>query len=172
MIQDLFATAIAASAGDELNALAREETVTLKMGVGVLLSILAGPAVAACEFEVEVGDSLQYNVAEMTADKSCELIKVTIKHTGNLPAIAMGHNWVLSRAGDLSGIAADGISAGIDNNYVKPDDDRVFAATKIVGGGESDTIEFSTSTLNGDEFVFFCSFPGHSSIMKGTFKLV
>jgi azurin len=40
-----------------------------------------------------------------------------------------------------------------------------------VGGGQSDTIKFATSALKqGEAYSFFCSFPGHSAIMKGAFK--
>jgi len=37
------------------------------------------------------------------------------------------------------------MSAGIENDYVKPDDSRVYAHTKVVGGGESTTIEITHS---------------------------
>ncbi|MEM1263253.1 MAG: azurin [Pseudomonadota bacterium] len=128
-------------------------------------------AMADCEFTVEVGDGLQYSVTEMTAEKSCGTVKVTITHTGTLPAQGMGHNWVLSAASDVDSIAMDGISAGFDNNYLPPGDERILASTKLVGGGESATVEFSVADLAGD-LMFFCSFPGHTALMKGTFKLV
>ena len=47
---------------------------------------------------------------------------------------------------------------------------RVIAATAIVGGGESATVTFSTATLTaGERYAFFCTSPGHSSVMHGTF---
>ena len=46
------------------------------------------------------------------------------------------------------------------------------AHTKIIGGGESDSVTFPVAKLAAaDSYTFFCSFPGHSSIMKGTLKL-
>lgn len=127
---------------------------------------------AACDFTVEVGDTLQYSVNEMVAESSCETINVTITHTGSLPKVAMGHNWVLSKTEDKNAIASDGMTAGIDNDYVKPGDPRVLAHTKIVGGGESDSVSFSPSDLTpGSDYTFFCSFPGHAGIMSGKFVL-
>jgi len=56
-----------------------------------------------------------------------------------------------------------------DNNYLKPDDERVIGATDIIGGGEQASTTFSVEGLNKDEeYMFFCSFPGHIGIMKGT----
>jgi azurin len=38
----------------------------------------------------------------------------------------------------------------------------------VIGGGETTTVTFPTSKLKkGGDYTFFCSFPGHWSIMKG-----
>ena len=69
--------------------------------------------------------------------------------------------------------AADGVAAGLPQNYVKAGDARVVAHTKIIGGGESDSVSFAPAKLATDgSYTFFCSFPGHSALMKGTLKLV
>ena len=60
------------------------------------------------------------------------------------------------------------IVAGLDKEYVKPDDERVIAHTKMLGGGESDTVTFKTEALEvGGDYDFFCSYPGHAAVMKG-----
>jgi azurin len=65
------------------------------------------------------------------------------------------------------------MKAGLDNNYIKPGDDRVIAHTKVVGGGESDSVTFDVAKLKaGQDYMFFCSYPGHAALMKGTLKLV
>jgi len=98
---------------------------------------------------------------------------VKLKHVGKLPKAAMGHNWVLSKAADAQGVAADGIGAGLDKAYVKPGDARVIAHSKVIGGGETDAVSFDVSKLKaGDSYAWFCSFPGHASLMKGTLALV
>lgn len=144
-----------------------------KVAFAALLSVMAVPALAAdCETTIEANDAMQFSTKEMTVDKSCTKYTVHLKHTGKLPKAAMGHNWVLTKAGDKQAVATDGMTAGLDKDYVKPDDARVIAHTKIVGGGESDSVTFDTSKLTaGENYTFFCSFPGHWAIMTGTLKL-
>jgi azurin len=48
----------------------------------------------------------------------------------------------------------------------------VIATTKLLGGGESDSVTVDVAKLKaGDAYTFFCSFPGHSALMKGTLQL-
>lgn len=45
----------------------------------------------------------------------------------------------------------------------------MIAHTKVIGGGDSTTVSFATSKLSkGGDYTFFCSFPGHWAMMKGT----
>ena len=135
---------------------------------------LAGPALAAspCEVEIESNDAMQFNKSTLSVPASCKQFTVKLKHVGKLPKAAMGHNWVLSKATDAQGVAADGIAAGVDKAYVKPGDTRVIAYTKVIGGGESDAVTFDVAKLKaGEKYAWFCSFPGHSTIMKGTLTL-
>lgn len=83
----------------------------------------------------------------------------------------MGHNVVITDTANIQAVGTEGMSAGLDNQYVKPNDDRVYAYTDIIGGGESTTITFSTAKMTaGGDYSFFCSFPGHWAIMKGKFE--
>jgi len=96
---------------------------------------------------------------------------VTLKHSGTLAAPVMGHNWVLAKTADMQGVINDGLTAGLANDHVKKGDTRVIAHTKIVGGGQTASVKFSTSLLKkGEAYSFFCTFPGHWSMMKGAFK--
>ncbi len=135
--------------------------------------LFAGPVLAApCSAEIEGNDAMQFNKSSIAVPASCKQFTVTLKHTGKLPKAAMGHNWVLSRAADAQGVAADGIPAGPDKAYVKPGDPRVIAHTKVVGGGETDAVSFDVAKLKaGEAYAWFCSFPGHSSLMKGTLSV-
>ncbi|MEP6824399.1 MAG: azurin [Ramlibacter sp.] len=137
------------------------------------VAALTGPALAAdCAVEIEGNDAMQFNRKSIDVPQSCKQFTVKLKHTGKLPKAAMGHNWVLSKTADMQGAATEGIPAGLDKQYVKPGDARVIAHTKVVGGGETDSVSFAPSKLKaGESYTFFCSFPGHSSIMKGTLQL-
>ena len=135
--------------------------------------LLADSAFAACEFDVEAGDSLQFSVSEIEVEASCESITINLKHTGQLPAAAMGHNWVLTTDADFQDVATAGMGVGLEGNYVPDGDDRVIAATKIIGGGEATSVSFPIGGLDAAaSYTFFCSFPGHWSIMKGSFRIV
>ena len=140
------------------------------------LSLLAvsGGAFAAdkvCKVDIAGNDQMQFDKKEIAVAADCTEVEVTLKHTGKLPAQAMGHNWVLTKAADLTAAATDGMGAGFANDHVKKGDTRVIAHTKIIGGGQTTSVKFATSLLKkGEAYSFFCSFPGHYSIMKGSFK--
>jgi azurin len=128
--------------------------------------------VADCATEVEGTDAMQFNVGSITIPASCTDFKITLKHSGQQPVTVMGHNIVIAAAADMQGIETDGIAAGAANDYVKPGDTRVIAHTKLVGGGQSDSVSFPVSKLqSGGPYEFFCSFPGHAAVMKGTISV-
>lgn len=131
-----------------------------------------GAAAAQCDVEIEGNDAMKFDKSSIAVPASCKQFTVKLKHVGKLPKAAMGHNWVLTKAGDLQGVATDGIAAGADKGYLKPGDPRVIAATKLIGGGETDSVTFDVAKLKaGESYAYLCSFPGHSSMMKGTLTL-
>ncbi|MBJ88631.1 MAG: azurin [Woeseia sp.] len=138
----------------------------------VLITSLSD-ARAACDFDIEVGDSLVFSISEMSVESTCEMVNITLSHTGNMPVAAMGHNWVLAKEAEYQAIAMAGISAGVGGNYLPDGDERIIAATKLIGGGEVTSLSFSIGNLDSSEaYAFFCSFPGHWGVMKGVFKIV
>ncbi len=138
-----------------------------------LLGLLSTPLMAAeCSTTVEANDAMQFNTKTISVPKTCKAFKVTLKHTGKLPATAMGHNWVLAHSADEAGVISDGMKAGAANSYEKPGDARILAHTKLIGGGESDTATVDVAKLKaGEQYAFFCTFPGHAALMKGTLSL-
>lgn len=139
------------------------------MSMATLLSALAVSAWADdCSVTIDSSDQMRFDKATITIDSSCEAFTVNVTHSGKLPRNVMGHNWALTKTEDLAAVARDGIQAGLDNNYVLPNDGRVLAYTPIIGGGESTSISFDPSgLLVGGEYSFLCTFPGHSALMKG-----
>jgi len=140
----------------------------------ISLLAMAGNAFAAdkvCKLEITGTDAMQFDKKELSVAGDCTQVEVTLHHSGKLPAQAMGHNWVLAKTPDVAGVASDGIAAGFANDHIKKGDARVIAHTKIVGGGQTTSVTFPTSALTkGGAYTFFCSFPGHASIMKGVLK--
>lgn len=139
-----------------------------------LLALVAAPTWAAsgCSTTIEGNDAMQFNQKSIVVPATCKQFTIELKHVGKLPKAAMGHNVVVSSTADEPGVIADGAKAGIASNYVKPGDTRVIAHTPIIGGGESASTTFKVDALKpGQDYSFFCSFPGHAALMKGTIGL-
>jgi len=140
-------------------------------GQALMFSAPAAAVDKACTLEISGNDMMQYDKKELSVPATCTEVQLTLKHTGKLPKEAMGHNWVLVKTDDLTAVANAGLSAGVANNYIQQGDKRIIAHTKVVGGGESDTITFPTSWLQkGGAYSYLCTFPGHNALMRGTFK--
>ena len=132
------------------------------------LMATAGFAHAACDVTVEAGDNMKYNTKEIAVDKSCKEFKVHLKHVGKMNKGSMGHNLVITKTEDMKGVIGDGIKTGAPE-YVKPNDERIVAHTKMLGGGEEDTITVDMSKVKTDgDYSFFCPSPGHRSVIPGT----
>ena len=124
-----------------------------------------------CKLEIAGNDAMQFDKKELDVAADCTQVELTLTHAGKLPAAAMGHNWVLVKTADVTAVANAGMSAGLASNYLTPNDPRVIANTKTIGGGQSASVTFPTSKLTkGGDYSFICTFPGHYVIMKGVFK--
>ena len=154
--------------------MSRELSAAGLLGAVSLAAILfSSPAQAAtCNATVNSTDAMQFTTKTLVVPASCKQFTVTLKHVGKLPKTAMGHNFVLGKTSDIDGINADGMKAGVRQNYVEPGDPRVIAASKVVGGGESATVTIPVAKLKaGEKYTYICSFPGHASMMRGTLSL-
>lgn len=151
----------------------------MKLNVYVASALLALSAVFTgvasaqnCSVNINSDDAMKYDKDVIVVDKGCKEFTVNLAHTGKLGKDVMGHNWVLSKAEDVQGIATDGMQAGLANNYIKSGDKRVIAFTKIIGGGEKTSVTFAADKLDPKTvYTFFCSFPGHWSVMRGTLSV-
>jgi azurin len=64
------------------------------------------------------------------------------------------------------------MKAGAEYDCIKSDDLRVIAHTKLLGGGESESVSVSLAKLKaGETYAYFCTFPGHAALMKGTLAI-
>ena len=139
----------------------------------ILAALTAGPCAFAADVKLELtgNDQMQFSTKTLevtTGDK----VTLVFKHIGQLPVIAMGHNVVILKAGTQIPTVATKAMVAKDTGYIPQDADSkalIIAHTKTLGGGESDTITF-TAGEPGD-YPYFCSFPGHFSIMAGVLKV-
>ena len=157
-----------------------------KYGVMLLASVLAFGAVTMNTVQAKVpaetvandakqakaivikgSDAMQFDLKEIKV-KAGQKVKLTLTHSGKLAKAAMGHNWVLLKPGTDVAAFGSKAAAARETEYIpKSEEASIIAHTKLVGGGESDTVEF-TAPAKGT-YTYICSFPGHYALMKGTF---
>ena len=121
-----------------------------------------------CKLEITGNDLLQFDKSELKVAADCTQVQLTFKNIGQLPVQTMGHSWVLTQTVDMKPVLDAGATAGLAKNYEPEGDKRIIAATKLIGGGQTTSVTFATRALKkGGDYSYFCSFPGHSAIMKG-----
>ncbi|KRB56053.1 azurin [Flavobacterium sp. Root186] len=114
---------------------------------------------------IEGNDQMQFNKNELKAVAG-KPIKLTLKHVGTIPKEAMGHNLVILQEGtDEAAFAAKAIEAKATDYIPASEKASIVAHTKLLGGGEEDTIEFTIDKKG--TYNFLCTFPGHVAMMKG-----
>ena len=108
------------------------------------------------------GEQLQFAPANLTAAPGD--VKLTFKNGSS----AQKHNWVLVKGGDdvAAKVDEEGVGAGDAKGYIPDDKANILANTKLLNGGESDSI---TVKVEPGTYSFLCTFPGHYAAgMKGT----
>jgi azurin len=138
------------------------------LSIAALLFLARAAAADVCPLTIDATDDMRFEQDSLQVETRCTDVEVTLHHTGKLPAHVMGHDWVLTKTSDVAAVANAGMGAGLANSFQQPGDKRIIAATKIVGGGEKAVVTFNTSQLErGVSYSYFCSAPGHFSMMKG-----
>ena len=111
-------------------------------------------------------DQMKFNKDEIRVPAG-KKVKLTLKHVGKMDIKVMGHNFVLLTQGTEIPAFANKATEFADNDYIPEDTDAVIVHTKLLGGGQQDTIEFDAPAPGTYDFI--CSFPGHYALMKGKF---
>ena len=86
---------------------------------------------------------------------------------------AMDHNMVFVQPGSASKIAMEATmlgAEGIKKEWL-PENDNIFAASKLLSVGDSDVIEFTAPNKVG-EYGYICTYPGHYPLMSGMMYVV
>jgi len=111
-------------------------------------------------------DYMKFNTREIIV-QSGKIVKLTLKHIGQLDVQVMGHNFVLLKKKVNLIEFANKAATARDNQYIPVGSDEVIVYTDMIGGGQETTIEFLPPEPGVYDFV--CSFPGHYAMMKGKF---
>lgn len=161
----VFMSAIAISCGDNK----KEEQNELKIGTQV--EEKATPAEttddAVATITIEGNDQMKYNMSEIRV-KAGQKVKLTLKHVGKMDISVMGHNWaLLTQDADMAAVGQAAATAK-DTDYIPADmANKIIVHTKMLGGGQTDTIEFEAPAPG--TYTFMCTFPGHYALMQGKF---
>ncbi len=124
------------------------------------------PANVSNTVELTANDQLKFDKTEITV-KAGQKVTLTLKNIGTMPKESMGHNFVLLKDGtDLDAFEKEAMQAP---EHIPAGNPAVVAHTKLLGPGESDTIEF---TVPAGDYTFICSFPGHYKTMLGILTAV
>lgn len=116
----------AATAASEAATAASEAATAASEAATAEKTAEAAPAASGdCKATIDSDDAMKYDPKEITVPSSCKQFSITLKHNGKMPAAAMGHNVVIAKTADKDGVLADGAAAKIENNFVKPNDERV-----------------------------------------------
>ena len=120
----------------------------------------AASASATLTVEMTANDSMKFNILRIEARAGQE-VKVILTNMGNMPKAAMGHNWVLLKAGTDAKAFIDAAVTAAATDYIPAAmADSVLAHTKMLGPKQSDEVTFKAPTEPG-EYAFVCSFPAH-----------
>ncbi len=93
-------------------------------------------------------------------------IRLELIHTGRAPKSAMGHNVVILKSGvDHARFAQKAALASTTDFIPAAEAESVIAHTRMIGGGERDSVEFTIAEPG--TYVFLCSFPAHYARMRG-----
>lgn len=110
-------------------------------------------------------DQMKFDKSEIRVPVG-EKITLTLKHSGKMEKAVMGHNWVLLAQGtDMTAFATEAAQA-TDTDYIPENrKENIIVHTKLLGGGESDTIEFTITEAG--TYDYLCTFPAHFALMQG-----
>ena len=116
---------------------------------------------------IEGNDQMKFNKTEIRV-KAGQKVKLTLKHVGKMEKNVMGHNWALLTQDAEVATIGNAAAMEADNDYIPADmTDKIIVHTKMLGGGETDTIEFDAPAPG--TYMFMCTFPGHYALMQGKF---
>jgi azurin len=109
-------------------------------------------------------DQMRFSTTRIEV-KAGSKVKIELKNVGALPKEVMGHDLVVLKPGtDVTGFAAKAMGAKA-TDYIPAGAAEILANTRLLGPGESQTIEFDAPAAA--TYPFLCTFPGHVGLMNG-----
>jgi cytochrome c oxidase subunit 2 len=137
----------------------------------VTIAPVEAPPADAGKLELGViPNVMQFDKKEL-AVKAGQKVTLVFKNQ----ACALMHNFLLLKPGtkDAVGALADKMLSdpnGLAKQYIPESPDVLVHGNKLIGIGQSDTIEFTAPAEPGD-YPYICTFPGHWRLMNGVMKV-
>lgn len=122
---------------------------------------------ASGEITISTDDRMRFDITEFVVSPG-QTIHLTLSHTGRMPVNTMGHNIAILKMYTSLSTFAQAAARSASTEYIpRSMSTQVIAHTKMLGGGQSDTITFTAPEQTG-EYDFLCTFPAHFTAgMKG-----
>jgi azurin len=135
----------------------------------LLLTLALGGSAAAQTRTVELvaTDNMRFSTSSIEA-RPGESLRIVVRTTGQMPKIAMAHNFVLLQPGtDPASFANEGAMHRAADFIAPGLAGRVIVKTPMAGAGE--TVEVTLTAPGPGSYPFVCTFPGHAVAgMTGT----
>ena len=143
----------------------------IALAVSPLLRAQEAPVNLELKPSTNVATPLAYEKNDLTC-KAGAKVKLIMNNNGG--AVPQVHNVVLCKVGTdakVLGLAMGMLTdpKGMDKAYV-PESPDVIAHTKFAQPGQTLSVEF-TAPMDPGDYPFFCTFPGHATMMKGILKV-
>ncbi|EGV44513.1 Azurin [Bizionia argentinensis JUB59] len=129
-------------------------------------SVVTPDPILPISFTLSSDDQMKFEQTEFQVVAE-QQVSLTLSHIGSMSKNAMGHNIVILKPGtDLAAFTNEAASS-MQTDYIPESfESSIIAHSRMLGGGESASINFSIETP--DVYTFICSFPGHYAVMQGT----
>jgi azurin len=135
----------------------------------LLLTVALAGTVAAQPRTVELvaTDNMKFSTSSIQA-RPGETLRIVVQSSGQMPKIAMAHNFVLLQPGTDPGSFANEGAMHRGTDFIAPGlAGRVISKTPMAGAGE--TAEVTLTAPGPGSYPFVCTFPGHALAgMTGT----
>lgn len=122
-------------------------------------------APAAAPILVTGNDQMQYSLKAFEVASGSEVV-VVLTNVGTLAKEVMGHNLTILNPGTVVADFATKAMTAKETDYQPASEAAsVFAKTRLLGPGESDTLRFTAPAAGA--YPYLCTFPGHFAVMQG-----
>jgi azurin len=121
-------------------------------------------APAAGPIVITANDQMQFSTKAFEVAAGSPVV-IVLQNVGSLAKEVMGHNFtVLNPGTDVAAFGTKAMAAK-ETDYIPQGDASVFAHTRLLGPGESDTLRFTAPAAG--EYPYLCTVPGHFAVMQG-----